>query len=54
MKELMYTRKDRTITYINEAKKKVFISINKAKFESRRLQLAADGALGLGSLKVIR
>ena len=31
-----------------------FKTINKAKRESRRLQIATDGALGRGSLRVVR
>ena len=49
-----YIRKKKTITDLTETPNKVtvFESINKAKRESRRLQMLDDGALGLGCLKV--
>lgn len=56
MKEQQYTRKGHSIRDMNN--NIVFESpdgsINRAKRESRRLQLEADGKLGLGTLRVAR
>lgn len=59
MKEAQYIRKDHVIRNIGgdtvfEGKTSGARSINAAKRESRRLQLEADGKLGLGTLRVAR
>lgn len=46
-----YFRKERVIRTPDGDK--VFKSINEAKKESRKLQMAEDGCLGKGSLKVV-
>ena len=57
MKEAQYTRKNHIISDVDgnvvfEGKTNGVSSINAAKRESRRLQLDADGKLGLGTLRV--
>lgn len=52
MKETIYYRRGRTISTPNGDTTYKFI--NQAKRESRKLQLAKDGALGRGSLEVIK
>jgi len=51
MKEAKFFRKQNVIR--GPKADKVFQSVNKAKKESRALQIAADGAMGRGSLKVV-
>lgn len=56
MKEAKYFRKDHVIRDIGgdtvfEGKTNGVRSINAAKRESRRLQIEADGCLGLGTLR---
>jgi len=61
MKTTKYVRRGKTITtlehlneldYLVPASSRSLPTINQAKRESRRLQMAADGALGRGSLMV--
>lgn len=52
MSKLKYLRKSKTIHTISSGENQVFESINKAKAESRRLQMAEDDALGRGSLQL--
>jgi len=51
MKKTLYTR-NRSV-FINEHGKKThFKTVNDAKKESRKLQIALDGALGRGSVAI--
>lgn len=57
MKEAQYTRKGHIIRNANgdivfKGETRGAVSINAAKRESRRLQLEADGKLGLGTVRV--
>lgn len=55
MKIVKYIRKGKIIKPVNATKThqiEVFASINKAKKASRKLQMAENSALGLGSLQV--
>lgn len=52
LKEPQYYRKGRIIR--GPCGDTDFDSINEAKRESRRLQMAVDGALGRGTLRVVR
>lgn len=53
MKELLHKRYKNKISTLATEHIEVFDSVSKAKKKSRALQMAADGALGLGSLIVI-
>lgn len=51
--QAIYERNGNTIKTITTGKRKVFASRNKAKRESRKLQLS-NGGLGMGSLVVVQ
>jgi len=51
MKEAKFFRKQNVIR--GPDGDKVFHSVNKAKKESHSIQIAADGAIGRGSLRVV-
>ena len=53
MKTAKFERHHHTIKDLVSGKRKVFESVNQAKRESRKIQLAEDGALGLGSVRAI-
>ena len=54
MKPTEYTRKGQTITQLDGDTKKRYYSLTQAKKESWRIQMRLDGALGRGSLKVVK
>ena len=50
----MYVRKGKTITHKPTGESTTHKSINAAKRASRQLQMEEDGALGRGSVRVIK
>jgi hypothetical protein len=53
MKEMKFMRKGKTIRNIEDGHDTVFNSISMAKRASRTLQIAEDGGMGRGSLRVV-
>lgn len=53
MEQLKYERKNKTLFDLENRESRIFYSINQAKRESRKLQMA-NGGLGRGSLRVIK
>lgn len=52
MKEQLFARKGKVIIDLRDHQVVIFKSLNKAKKESRKLQLEHDAGLGRGSLQV--
>ena len=52
MSKVLYFRKNKIMIDTDSKKASDFESINKAKRESRKIQMQNDGALGRGSVKL--